>query len=169
MAEIFILNIGGNVLCYYNSDAQKNENGMDGDNANPHMVASFLTGILQFAEKIHGDEINSFEMGNKSIVITSTIFTESTRIYYIILSEKKNKQNLKSLNQKLDKIRDQFESSYNVKEIENWDGDLTFFEDMVSEIRIIIDGDSRVLSKEERKKKFINLWKEKMTGLYFTD
>ena len=166
-SETFILNIGGNVLCYYNSDKEKNENGME--KANPNMVASFLTGILQFAEKIHGDEINSFEMGNKTIVITSTIFTKSNRIYYVILSEKKNKQNLKSLNQKLDKIRQKFEEKYNVEQIGNWNGDISFFDEMISEIRIIIDGDTRVLSKEEKKKKFINLWKEKMTGLHFTD
>ena len=160
MTEVFLLNIGGSVLCYYNSIQEKNEAGM-GEN-NPHMVASFLTGILQFAEKIQKDEINHFDMGSKYIVITSTIFSDTSRIYYVILAEKSTKKNIKYLEEKLDKIRNEFEETYSRDDIVNWNGDLDFFEQFNSAIKIVIDGDSRILTNEERKKKFLQVWKEKV-------
>ncbi|MCP4762761.1 MAG: hypothetical protein GY870_13360 [archaeon] len=159
MTEIFVLNNGGAVFCYYNSDKGINEEGMEA--ADPNLVASFLTGILQFAAKIHNDEVNSFEMGTKNIIITSTIFSDTDRLYYVMVSDRGAKYNVKKMKIKLDKIRDQFEESFEYNEIINWNGDLSFFESFNHNIKIIIDGDTRILNKEEKRTQFLEIWKEK--------
>ncbi|MHA1730065.1 MAG: hypothetical protein ACTSWY_15260 [Promethearchaeota archaeon] len=151
MSDIYILNVAGNVLFYYTDDeTKKNEAGSPQD---PNMVASFLTGILQFAKAVHNDEISNFEMGKSTIVITS-----SPLVHYIIISEKKEMKKISDLESKLARIRNLFENRYKDEEIKNWTGDLDYFLDFKNEIT---GRDIRFLEKNEKKQKFIEVWQNR--------
>jgi hypothetical protein len=123
MAEIYIINNAGNILFYYSRDTPSSTDQSTSDEKHL-LVASFLTGILQFAKVLHNDKISNFEMGERRVVIIPSI---NTITYYVTISEKTEKRKNKELETELFRIRKQFEEKFGSNAITNWDGNTETF------------------------------------------
>jgi hypothetical protein len=123
MAEIYIINNAGNILFYYSRDNPSSTT--EKFTEEKHLlIASFLTGVLQFAKVLHNDKISNFEMGERRVVIIPSM---NTNAYYVAISEKTEKRKNKDLETELLRIRKLFEEKYGSNAITNWDGNIDAF------------------------------------------
>jgi hypothetical protein len=121
-----VISKGGSVQFYYNPLDKGNliDNSIQGNMDRPQYMASFLTAIVQFAKEMHNDEISNFEM-NKSRVILAT--GTAYDVYYVIISDKKDKKGIKELESQLQHIRELFESKFTADQVNSCKGDISHF------------------------------------------
>jgi hypothetical protein len=129
--EFYILDKGGQMVYYL--DTSK---GLDDDEEDSKLLtASYLTGILQFAKAASGDIISNFELGKMDIYLK---VGKELPLYYVYIVGKKIRSRKRRIDKYLSKIIDEFEKQYSEKELDEWDGDLSAFNEFTPTVKKIL-------------------------------
>jgi len=87
------------------------------------LLGAFLSAIESFSIEVTGTEVRSFSFGDNKFILTSCL---KGNIYLVSRSGIKAKT--KKILKVFKIITDFFEELYTINDIENWDGDLSFFD-----------------------------------------
>jgi len=93
------------------------------DGMNKELLGPILSAMKSFAQEITGKELHSFTLGNVKLTCMSAF---NGKIFLVGRTPLKTKD--KTLKKACSIICKIFEDMYDPSEIENWDGDLAFFD-----------------------------------------
>jgi hypothetical protein len=86
------------------------------------LLGAFLSAIESFSMEVTGADIRSFTFGDNKFILTSCL---KGNIYLVSRSGIKVKT--KKVRKVFEIITEFFEELYTINDIDNWDGDLSFF------------------------------------------
>jgi hypothetical protein len=133
--ELFIIRSDGISMFYLNKEfnhqdvKQKNES----DNK-ANLTGGMITAILHFGKNLTKSDISKFDLGTYQIYVQ---FNEKYQVHYVIVEDNKEKRTEKA-EETLNLVRNIFEAKYSDQEIQNWDGNLTYFDNFKENISKII-------------------------------
>ena len=87
------------------------------------LLGAFLSAIESFSIEVTGADIRSFSFGDNKFILTSCL---KRNIYLVSRCDIKVKT--KKVMKVFEIITEFFEELYTINDIENWDGDLSFFD-----------------------------------------
>ncbi|MHA1584174.1 MAG: hypothetical protein ACTSVU_06060 [Promethearchaeota archaeon] len=119
--ELYILDKGGQMLFHYSTKVVISEN----EDNSKFLTASYISGILKFAEAASGNIISNFEMGKLTIWLKKG---ENLPLYYIFIVGKEKSIKEKKINKYINQIVKDFEELYTLEEINSWDGSTDYFD-----------------------------------------
>ncbi|TFF96783.1 MAG: hypothetical protein EU547_06040 [Promethearchaeota archaeon] len=93
------------------------------------LITSLMSAIHSFTENISGKNLKSFQTGKSKYTCVKCL---QENIIIVIQSSKNSKE--KNVKKTCEVIQEIFEKMYSVKQIEGWDGDLSFFEEFRKKI-----------------------------------
>ena len=128
--EFYILAKSGEMV--FNIQAGKSTDEQDNSRL---LTASYLTGVLQFAQAVSNDIISNFEMGKLDIFLK---IGHDFPLYYVYIIGKKVKLKRKNIERNLNKIIMEFEKQYSLEDITGWDGNLNAFEEFIPKAKKIL-------------------------------
>ena len=101
------------------------------DNA---LIGGFLSAMKTFAQEISGKALNSLTIGHSKFYIVTSL---EDRIFLVCRYDSKVKE--KKIQKVMELIISFFEDMYTIKDIEDWDGNITYFNKFKDKLKLYFD------------------------------
>ena len=97
------------------------------------IIGSFISAIKSFGSQLSGKELKAFSMGDFKFTCRSAV-----KDSLIVCCRSHLNIKDKKINKLIAKITDIFEGMYSVEDIQNWNGDLSFFDKFRKELNLYV-------------------------------
>ncbi len=97
----------------------------------PSRFGGFISAIKGFCQEVAGSELNSFIIGDSRITSVSVLKGQ-----FVISCKSALDAKEKTIKKMCKVIADIFEEIYDVEDIENWNGDISFFDKFSTKLNI---------------------------------
>lgn len=94
------------------------------DETDHTLVSSLMSAIHSFTENISGKKLKSFQTGKNQYTCVKCL-----KGNIIIVMQSSNSSKQKNIMKTCEILKDIFEKMYTIDQIENWDGDLSLFDE----------------------------------------
>ncbi len=88
------------------------------------LFAGLFSAILQYAKAYSKQDIGSFEMKKKLILIAQS---DDFPVLYVYIIDKKRVKKKKKITQMLNFVKEEFEEAYPKEKVVDWNGNITYF------------------------------------------
>ena len=119
--DLFVLLKTGAVVFHYSSSSHENQQ-------DPNIMGALLSAVDTYSEQLSDGGVSSFQFVSKRLTFLKThnmMFVASTQI----------KTKPKKVTQFLNDISDDFFNLYTVESLENWEGDVDFFDEFNKDLK----------------------------------
>ena len=98
------------------------------------LIGGFLSAMKSFAKEVSGKSLNSFTFGNNKFYIASSL---EEHIFLVGKYDAKVKE--KKIQKVMEIIINFFEDMYTIKDIEDWDGKVSYFDKFKDKLKLYFD------------------------------
>ena len=98
------------------------------------LVGGFLSAIKTFADEVSGQNLNSLSIGKQNFHIASCL-----EDYVLLVCKSSSKVSQKRIKKVMDIIIKFFEDMYSKKDIEVWDGNVSYFDKLKDKLELYFE------------------------------